>query len=273
LGGVYLNEGEIFIADCIENEVKENHRNSGNIPDFRWNFLLYGLENPSQSGMMKLTKAVKPEQSEGGQMNERFMELPEEKQAAILNAAMEVFAKNEYKKASTDLIAAKAGVSKGLLFYYFHNKKELYLAVYEYAKRLITEAVVDEALLEITDFFDLITQASIRKMELLRRHPYITQFSVRSYYSEKEDISEEMKAATTQGVDDNWNLYFDKVDLSKFKEGVDPLHIYKMLVWMTDGYLHERQMQGKAIDPDEIETEFYSWVDMLKRITYREVNL
>lgn len=49
-------------------------------------------------------------------MNDRFKELPEEKQMAILNAAMEVFAKYDYKKASTDLIAAKAGVSKGLLF-------------------------------------------------------------------------------------------------------------------------------------------------------------
>ena len=56
-------------------------------------------------------------------MNEKFYELPEEKQLSVLNAAMEVFAEYEYKKASTDLIAAKAGVSKGLLFYYFHNKK------------------------------------------------------------------------------------------------------------------------------------------------------
>ena len=66
-------------------------------------------------------------------MNPRFRELPEEKQLRILNAAMEVFAQNDYKKVSTDLIAAKAEVSKGLLFYYFRNKKELYFSVYEYA--------------------------------------------------------------------------------------------------------------------------------------------
>lgn len=56
-------------------------------------------------------------------MNEAFADLPEEKQHAIYNAAMEVFGQYDYKRASTDLIAAKAGVSKGLLFYYFHNKK------------------------------------------------------------------------------------------------------------------------------------------------------
>lgn len=52
-------------------------------------------------------------------MSEKFRELPE--------------------KASTDFIASRAGVSKGLLFYYFHNKKDLYLTVYEYVKQIITE--------------------------------------------------------------------------------------------------------------------------------------
>ncbi len=56
-------------------------------------------------------------------MSERFKELSEEKQISILKAAMEVFAKYEYKKASTDLIASKAGVSKGLLFTIFKTKK------------------------------------------------------------------------------------------------------------------------------------------------------
>ena len=51
-------------------------------------------------------------------MNEAFFALPEEKRQRILNAALEAFAKHEYKKASTDDIAAKAGISKGLLFYY-----------------------------------------------------------------------------------------------------------------------------------------------------------
>ena len=84
-----------------------------------------------------------------------------------MRAATEVFAKYEYKKASTDLIASKAGVSKGLLFYYFQNKKELYLTVHEYVKQIIREGVADSRLLEITDFFELITYASIKKIKVL----------------------------------------------------------------------------------------------------------
>ena len=59
-------------------------------------------------------------------MNEKFLELTEEKQMRIIDAAMEVFGTNEYKHAVTDEIARKAGISKGLLFYYFKNKKSLY---------------------------------------------------------------------------------------------------------------------------------------------------
>ena len=102
-------------------------------------------------------------------MSERFQELSEEKQLAILRAATEVFAKYEYKKASTDLIASKAGVSKGLLFYYFHNKKDLYLTVYEYVRKIVTEGVADPGLFEITDFFGLITYATMKKSKYWRK--------------------------------------------------------------------------------------------------------
>ena len=102
-------------------------------------------------------------------MNEKFYELPEEKQLSVLNAAMEVFAEYEYKKASTDLIAAKAGVSKGLLFYYFHNKKSLYLKTYEYMVQTLHDAICDSPLFEITDFFELITYATKKRCRYLHR--------------------------------------------------------------------------------------------------------
>ena len=54
-------------------------------------------------------------------MNEKIYTLSPENQARITNAALEVFARNDYKHASTDDIAAKAGISKGLLFYSFRN--------------------------------------------------------------------------------------------------------------------------------------------------------
>ena len=60
------------------------------------------------------------------------MSLSEEKQQRILNAALKEFAQKGYKNASTNQIVKEADISKGLLFHYFKNKKQLFLFLYDY---------------------------------------------------------------------------------------------------------------------------------------------
>ena len=102
-------------------------------------------------------------------MNEKFFTLSPEKQARITNAALEVFARNDYKHASTDDIAAKAGISKGLLFYYFRNKQSLYLYLYDYALEQVRGQVLRQKLDGVTDFFELMHIGARAKLELLTR--------------------------------------------------------------------------------------------------------
>ena len=72
-------------------------------------------------------------------MNEKFFHLPEEKQQRILNAGFRVFSQNSYKRSPMSEIAAEAGISKSLLFFYFRNKKELYLFLWERGAELTME--------------------------------------------------------------------------------------------------------------------------------------
>ena len=64
-------------------------------------------------------------------MNDKFFSLPEEKRQAIINAGYRVFSQNTYKNSPMSEIADAAGISKSLLFYYFRNKKELYLFLWD----------------------------------------------------------------------------------------------------------------------------------------------
>lgn len=203
-------------------------------------------------------------------MNEAFYELPKEKQRAVYNAAMEVFGEYEYKRASTDLIASKAGVSKGLLFYYFHNKKNLYLHTFQYVSKIVEEAISDAHLWEITDFFELVAYATEKKVKMLIENPFITRFSIRCFYSQKEEVSAEIQTEIAHGKDKKYDTYFKNVELNKFKEDMEPERIYHMLVWITDGYLHARQMEGKPIEIAEIKKEFARWAAMFKSISYKE---
>ena len=50
---------------------------------------------------------------------------------AILQAALEVFSTQGFKAATVDQIAARAGMSKPNLLYYFSSKRAIYLAVLE----------------------------------------------------------------------------------------------------------------------------------------------
>lgn len=203
-------------------------------------------------------------------MNEKFFALPEEKQERIINAAMEVFGKNEYKRASTDLIAVKAGISKGLLFYYFHNKKELYLYVYNCLIEIMKDQVADTTFLELTDFFELLRYAGAGKAVMLEKHPYILDFAMRAFYSENEIVSDTLKSFNTMQEEVMYQMYFGHIDTYKFKDSVEPFKVYKMLRWMGDGYIHDKQMAGKAIDINELLKEFNDWMDMMKKLVYKE---
>ncbi len=76
----------------------------------------------------------------------KFESLPEERREAIVSAAVETFGKNDYKNASTETIARRAGISKGLLFFYFKNKKELYLYLMEHLMEKVSNLVLDEGI-------------------------------------------------------------------------------------------------------------------------------
>ncbi|MFV0466623.1 MAG: TetR/AcrR family transcriptional regulator [Lachnospiraceae bacterium] len=202
-------------------------------------------------------------------MNNKFFEIPDEKQLRIINAGFEVFSQNEYKKASTDEIAHRAEISKGLLFYYFHNKKEFYMFLYDYAFREIQENVVSDDFNNIKDFFELCKYAATRKYELLIRTPYLSDFIVRAFYSHREAVTDAIDTSVTEVMSDLFEHYFSHVDFSRFREDVDPKEIYSMMVWMTDGFMHEQQRNQEHLNMDEILVKYDRWSELLKRVAYK----
>lgn len=203
-------------------------------------------------------------------MNEKFFELPEEKRRNIINAGMKVFGKNEYKRAVTDEIAFQAGISKGLLFYYFKNKKSLYLYLFEYCVDIMNQMVLDEGFKEIDDFFDLMEYGAQKKVSMLREYPYIMDFVMRAFYSQQEDISESISLKLQEVMEESFSVYFRNVDFSKFRDDVDAQYVFKMLTWMSEGYLFEKQNAGYPLQVDEIMAEFQRWETIMKPMVYKE---
>ena len=55
----------------------------------------------------------------------QFEEIRATKKALILDAALQVFARDGYHNASISKISKQAGISKGLMYNYFNSKEEL----------------------------------------------------------------------------------------------------------------------------------------------------
>lgn len=56
---------------------------------------------------------------------QQFEQIRQSRKAALIKAAMELFANNGFKGTSISSISKKAGVSKGLIYNYFENKEAL----------------------------------------------------------------------------------------------------------------------------------------------------
>lgn len=98
-------------------------------------------------------------------MNERFFSLPAEKQQAILNAGYRVFSQNSYKNSPMSEIADGAGISKSLLFHYFHNKKELYMFLWDHCAKMTIEYLTKYNCYEQENLFASMEQGMRAKME------------------------------------------------------------------------------------------------------------
>lgn len=100
-------------------------------------------------------------------MYSTFEKLPEDKKQKIIKVCIDEFSANGYESTSTDVITEKAEISKGSLFYYFKNKKGLYLYIVKYVYDLLFQRFMnafDEVQEE--DFFERIKALVITKQKV-----------------------------------------------------------------------------------------------------------
>ena len=100
----------------------------------------------------------------------------------------EFFRRQVIKKTPVSEIAAEARISKSLLFHYFHNKKELYLFLWEHAAKLSIKEINFQKCYEKGNLFDRMEQVMEAKFKLIYRYPYMANFVIRAFYEKDSEI-------------------------------------------------------------------------------------
>ena len=193
-------------------------------------------------------------------MNERFYALPEDKRKSIISAGFRVFSQYSYKNSPMSEIAAEAGISKSLLFYYFKNKKELYLFICKYSTELTEQEIIRQKCYEKEDFFDIFLSGLKVKVQLMRQYPDLSLFQLKAYYEKDKSLRPEIDQLIGQysGYENQSEML--KLDKEKFIEGLDLEMMYTDMFLASQGYLWEK-MQSETIDPDQMERDFIRMIE------------
>ena len=200
---------------------------------------------------------------------EKFLSLPKGKQKNIIDAALAAFGKMGYRKASMNDIATAAGISKGLVFHYFGNKKALYLYLIEFSGNIVLGEMNRRFDKTISDFFDRIRLATEIKMSLIKQYPAILLFLGSVYYETDKEVADNIKGILAQSEEVRGGLAFDGMDASKFKEGIDPRLVVNILIKFSEGYVSGTPNTAE-IDFDKLHSEFEACLNLMRNNFYKE---
>ncbi len=190
-------------------------------------------------------------------MFSKFQNIEQEKQDRILNAAMKIFAQKGFEHASTNDIVKEASISKGLLFHYFKNKRQLFLFVYDHCLDQMMNEFFLVAFDEL-DLFDRLREVGMKKLKLMAKYPDIFLFFEVIHTEDstlKSDIEKRSRVLQEHGM----NKLFEGIDTTKFKDGLEMRKILKVIFWTFDGFsrslLTKLNAENKRLTSNEVELE------------------
>jgi AcrR family transcriptional regulator len=234
-------------------------------------FIKNTIDHSGQSWYYAIDRCGQHYIGKGLMMNEILKNMDSEKRDRIINASLEEFGKNSFEKASTNNIVKKAGISKGLLFHYFENKRGLRDYLEGYVIRTVISTLQNELDWEETDFFNRLKQVAIIKGRLTYRFPFIFEFFTNIVDSMDYDTLLKYREDFAPGLMEK--IYTHNIDYARFKPGLDMEKVMKIINWVIEKYglelLDQLKKTKEPWDYPKINKEFEEYMDILRKAFYR----
>lgn len=193
---------------------------------------------------------------------------------AILNAALKEFAKNGFDEASTNIMAKEAGISKGLMFHYVNNKKDLFLYLYDYCSEMVNKEYLEVMNFDEKDTIERLRQSYLLQIELMQKHPWIFEFINMTATPMSEEIQKELEKRAGRKQSLCYESMFEIADADSFKEGLDVKRCRQLIYWANIGFTNQilediRNTERKDLDYDHIIAELDGHLKELRKIFYK----
>lgn len=169
--------------------------------------------------------------------------IQEEKQEAILEAALSVFSTNGFRGSTIDQIADKAGMSKPNVLYYFRTKEAMH--------RVLIDRVLDRWLDPLRAFdADGNPESEIRsyirrKLEMSRDFPRESRLFANEILQGAPHIEDELKGPLKQLVDEKAQVIRAWSKAGRIA-ACDPHHLI-FSIWSTTQHYADFDVQVRAV--------------------------
>jgi len=198
-------------------------------------------------------------------------EKAEGRREAILDAALEEFSSRGYGAASTNSIAARAKVAKGLVFHYFDSKDDLYLALLDRTLAALIEEFLRGIEPSPRDLFERIHRWTEVRLRMVRARPEYLRLFTDALINTPPALLSKIRERLAPLEREMWGRLMEGIDLGLLRPGVTAAQALELLMLLQVG-LERKYLSQLAASPPSLEAmtqEAVSYIDLLRDGLYR----
>ncbi|MEJ8545997.1 TetR/AcrR family transcriptional regulator [Brevibacillus borstelensis] len=193
----------------------------------------------------------------------------------LLNAALLEFAEKGYTLGSTNQIVQNAGISKGMLFHFFSNKKTLYLYIVDACLAYFETYLAGCMRERSSDLLDRVRELGMARMKLFYEEPVIYRLAVETFIRYPAEIREEIAEREKRVYETYLAMLLEGLDSSALREGVSPEKAADFLITAVEALIQKR-VRANAYEADkgldalhQFIGELSAYMDMVRNGVYR----
>lgn len=204
----------------------------------------------------------------------KLLDLEPTRRNAILNAALKEFSIKGFDKSSTNIISKESCISKALMFHYVNSKQELFLCVYDFFSEILEKEYYEKMDFTEKDILNRLFQSYLLQIELLKKYPYILAFDKLSRMTNCDELNKEIEKRNAKNKLLCNNNIFEKIDESKFRQGLDIEVCKQFILWSNIGFTNEildeiRKLHISKLNYENIIKKLEKYFEELRKIFYK----
>lgn len=207
-----------------------------------------------------------------------FHALDSDKQKRIIDAAIREFTDKGFKRASTNAIADAAQIGKGMLFYYFGSKEELFDFLCEYTIEFAKSTYLSRFVFDSDDFLERCQKLMEIKRRALEEYPMAIAFFENFYKEGNEKYFSKYINDTGALREQIIKSIYTNINYSVFRDDIDGRTITTYIKWLFNSYQNELadrfrrgevNMSNEAAVADEWK-RYEAFTNDMRKLFYKE---